>query len=227
MVNAESSHKWRKTSPVELTHRFGDGRIKAWIAAGAPGPVPTAANRWSRTRIAVLVLPVTGSPAGTPVGTRPVRNPIGDAFPPKARIQGSSAIRARPGKTPLNAARLLEPHRHATNPLRDADIRRSRLHRLTRSSYTVFSPRRHYGKRMGPGTGWISPATPISKASSDDGVVHFAWRYRDYADPSLMPISRNDRLHHRANLPARKMSDDWKKKDNKLTSQRNHRSPCR
>ena len=207
--------KLAKDLAVELPTASETEKIRAWIAAGAPGPDgrrPTARRHREGYRPPVLALPA--APAARPSPPSKIRPWCATPSMPSCsqKLEAKGLRYARRGRSPrAPAPRLPRPHRHPALARRNRSLP-PRHSRPTPTKALVdrllASPR--YGERWGQH--WLDLAgySDSEGFGQDDGVRPSAWRYRDYVIRSL----NADKPYNQfltEQIAGDELSDDWKK----------------
>ena len=206
--------KLAKELAVELPTASETEKIRAWIAAGAPGASadrPAARRHCEGCRPPVLELPAAQA-ARRSGGQEPGAGAQPDRRIPAAEAgsQGHDATRARPTASPSCAACIwmspavpptpaeIDAYRKDQSP----DAYEKLVDRL------LASPR--YGERWGQH--WLDLAgySDSEGFGQDDGVRPSAWRYRDYVIRSLN-ADKPYNAFLTEQIAGDEMSDDWKK----------------
>ena len=201
--------KASKALAVELPSPTETEKIRAWIAAGAPGPaaVPMADGVTDKDRQFWSFQPPT-RPA-VPVAKGTARNPIDSFLLAKLEAKGLRYSSEADKLTLLRRASLdltgLPPapaEIAAYLADKSADAYEKLVDRL------LASPR--YGERWGQH--WLDLAgySDSEGFGQDDGVRRFAWRYRDYVIRSLNADKPYTQFLTEQ-IAGDEISDDWKK----------------
>ncbi len=203
-----------KDLAIELPTDGEIAKIKAWIAEGAPGPVVAAVapmvkdsdrKWWSFQPPVRPAVPVVKNSAQ-------VRNPIDAFLLQKLEAKGMHYSREA-GKLQLLRRAYLDltgmPPTAAEAAAYLKDVAPHAYEKLV--DRLLASP--HYGERWGQH--WLDLAgySDSEGFGQDDGVRHYAWRYRDYVIRSLNADKPYDRFLTEQ-LAGDEMSDDWKKPGN-------------
>ena len=204
--------KEAKALAVELPTDAETDKVKAWIAAGAPGPTmagiaPDNLVRESDKKFWSFQAPVRPTvPVVKNAGD--VRNPIDAFLLAKLEAKGLGYNREA-GKLALMRRVYLDvtglPPTLAEIAVYEADKAPNAYERLV--DRMLASP--HYGERWGQH--WLDLAgySDSEGFGQDDGVRRYAWRYRDYVVRSLnadKPYSQ----FLTEQIAGDEMSNDWK-----------------
>lgn len=218
MVNGQMPpDKMAKDLAVELPTDGEMEKIKAWIAAGAPGPVAVSPEPmvkdsdrkwWSYQSPVRPAVPAVKNQAL-------VRNPIDAFLLQKLEAKGLGYSREA-GKLQLMRRAYLDltgmPPTDAEITDYSKDSSPQAYEKLV--DHLLASP--HYGERWGQH--WLDLAgySDSEGFGQDDGVRPFAWRYRDYVIRSLNADKPYDKFLIEQ-IAGDEMSDDWKKNGKNAT----------
>ncbi len=200
-----------KDLAIELPTEGEIAKVKAWIAQGAPDAVKVAVEPlvkdsdrkwWSYQPPVRPGVPVVKNQAL-------VRNPIDAFLLQKLEVKGMRYSHEA-GKSQLMRRAYLDltgmPPTPAETLAYLKDVSPHAYENLV--DRLLASP--HYGERWGQH--WLDLAgySDSEGFGQDDGVRHYAWRYRDYVIRSLNADKPYDRFLTEQ-LAGDEMSDDWKK----------------